>query len=205
MARSSSATADPVDEFEQQRGEIQRRGNRRVLGLGAPREPSVVGIAPPANLQVQSVFDTRPIAAYDFAISDSVDFGGLNSSSAAIQVEVPDGYTAVLRRVELEIVPALLYDGLDGADIFLTRDDSAIPNNDVRLRAAFTSYTWDTHQVFGFWQRFGVRLICGVAPPVVPEPKLTVRFFGVLIPSRSLPYPDEIASGPVVTIEDTKP
>lgn len=193
-----------MNEFEQQRGEIQQRGNRRVLGLGAPREPSVVGIAPPANLQVQSVFDTRPIAAYDFAISDTVDFGGMNSSSAAIMVAVPDGYTAVLRRVELESVPALLYNGVDGADIALTRDDSAIPNNVVKLRAGLSSYTWDTHQVFGFWQRFGVRLTCGVAPPIIPEPKLTVRFFGVLIPSRSLPYPDEIASGPVVTSEDVQ-
>jgi len=194
-----------MNEFEHQRGEIQRRGDRRVLGLGAPRVPSIVGIAPPANLQVQSVFETRPIAAYDFAISESTAFGGLTTSMASIMVDVPTGYTAVLRRVEFEMTPPLLYDGIEGVDLFLTRDDSTIENNVVSLRAAFLQYTWDTHQVFGYWQKLGVRLVCAIPLLGAPDPRVTVRFHGTMIPSRSLPYPDEIASGPVVTSLDVAP
>lgn len=193
-----------LDEFDGQRGERQQRGDARVYGLGAPREPGQVGLSPPANLQVQSVFDTRPIAAFDFAFSLVGDFGGALSAVFTGQQQAPNGYTAVLRRVEVEVTPPLLNAGPDGVVLMLTRDDSSIQNNEVVIHAPFVAYTWETHHVFGFWQRFGLRAMCGAPPPMSPPSKLVARFFGTLIPSRSLPYPDEIASGPVVTTLDAK-
>lgn len=191
-----------MDEFDGQRGERQRRGDARVFGLGAPREPGEVGVSPPANLQVQSVFETRPIAGFDFAFSRSVGFDLAGNAEAMVQV--PNGYTAVLRRVEFNISPPDLNNSIaNPVRMVLLRDDSAIQNNEVMLFGPWQTYTWHTHHVFGFWQRFGARVFCAIGIQA-PTAQLLVRFFGTLIPSRSLAYPDEIASGPVVTTQDTK-
>lgn len=191
-----------MDEFDGQRGERQQRGDARVFGLGAPREAGVVGVSPPANLQVQAVFETRPIAGFDFAFSRSVGFDANGVAEAMVQT--PNGYTAVLRRVEFNIAPPDPNTSTAApARLVLTRDDSAIQNNEVLLFGPWQTYTWHTHHVFGFWQRFGARVFCAIAIGA-PTSEIVVRFFGVLIPSRSLAYPDEIASGPVVTVSDAK-
>lgn len=82
--------------------------------------------------------------------------------------------------------------------MFITRDDATIPNNVVRFRGTLRDYTWHTHQVFGPLSLMGVRLTAafdGVSPA---DAQATVRFFGVLIPSRSLPPTEEVGSDPVL-------
>jgi len=125
------------------------------------------------------------------------------------EVAVPDGYTAVLRAVEVEVTQPLLIGTSDpGTSFFqldLLREGAVIPNNTTRFRSSFAFYRWETHQVYGAWETMGIRGTFSL-PIVTPNPLAveltgTARFFGTLIPSRSLPPTEEIASGPVVTQE----
>lgn len=184
-------------EFAQTLGEQQRSGDRRVLGLGPPPTPSEIGIAPPSPLQVQSVFDTRPMAGFDFAFDGVLTIdGGEGLPTDTVDIAVPDGFTAILRTVELEAHAGYLAPASGVLELVLTRSGATIPYNTVRFRASINTYTWHTHQVFGFWESFGVRISGAMIPNAANT--FTARFFGVLVPSRSLPASDEVGSDPVL-------
>lgn len=197
-------------EFAQNIGEVVHRGDQ-VLAVPPSGPPIPVGIAPPSPLQVQSVFDTRPIAAYDFCFSAVQAFGNEGPATFNQSVQVPAGYTAVLRRVEFAILPIFignvaLFTTADGVlTAQLLRDGVSIANNAASYRGTVTNIDWPTHQVFGFWETFGLQVVIG-GFPISGEISTTnysgeVRFYGTLIPSRSYPAQDEIASGPVLTRE----
>lgn len=198
-------------EFERMRGETQLPGTR-VLAVPPPEPPPPVGIAPPDPRNVVSNFDTRPIGAYDFARTLTATMGnGEVDSFAQVSFDVPDGYTAVLRRVRVEWTPpAAMLIGQPGAgtdptaflDMSLLRNSGVIPNNTVRFLGTLDEYEWDTHQVFGYWESMGLRLVPtnGFAVPasVTQAVYVAVTFFGVLIPTKGRPPNQEIASDPVV-------
>lgn len=197
------------DEFTRQRGDLQRTGSPGLTGLGPPPVQAEVGLAPPPDVQVQSVFDTRPISAFDFAIDLTDRFGDEVSPVFLVSTEVPPGYVAVLRRVEVEVIQPLLIGTVDpGASFFqldLMRNGSAIPFNTVRFRSEFVFYDWPTHHVFGSGDTFGVRGSFSL-PILNPDPLVTeligtARLFGTLIPSRNWAPSQEIGSPPVLTYE----
>ena len=93
------------DEFAFMRGESQVPGQK---ALALPRElpPSVpFGPAPPNIRQVQSVYDSRPIGAYDFVLTDIVD---PYAEPPEALITTPEGYITILRRVELEANPVMV-------------------------------------------------------------------------------------------------
>lgn len=197
-------------EFAESLGDRQIAGTPNIRGIIPTPTDAPVGLAPPSPLQVQSVFDTRPIAGYDFAFDGFFQFGG-EAGASQVEVQVPNGYTAVLRRVEWDFVPAIAMAtsqvGAGGPPSFsltLLRDGGGIPNNVVRLRGLTSSYEWATHQVFAAQQFMGARLAfaAGGADPIYDAATngmdVTVRFFGVLIPSRALPAVEEVGSDPVL-------
>jgi len=197
-------------EFAQNLGEVVHRGDK-VFAVPPSGPPIPVGIAPPLPLQVQSVFDTRPIAAYDFCFSAVQAFGNEGPATFSQSIDVPAGYSAVLRRVEFAILPifigsvALFTTGNGELAITLLRDGVAIPNNTALYRGTVTAVEWKTHQVFGFWESFGLQAVISGTPIsgaiATTNYSGEVRFYGTLIPSRSYPAQDEIASGPVLTRE----
>ena len=202
----SDSRRPPTGEFAEQIGESQSRGSPGLTGLGPPQQPSEVGIAPPSPLQVQSVFDTRPLSAFDFAFDTA---GRITEGGAPLllNADIPDGYTAVLRRLEIEATPGFLGQTIAGGgyvttaqmQVQLLRDGSPIPWNLVVFRNALGIYSWHTHQVFGFWQSMGAQFV--IVPPTLTgafDIGITARFFGVLIPSRSLPPTEEVGSDPVL-------
>jgi len=191
--------------FSHDIGETQRSGDARVLGLS--RAPSMAGVAGSEQaridlpLQVQSIFDTRPIEAYDFSLeivgqppqNENFDF------SAA----VPDQYTMILRRIEFQFFPPFVggVTSATGSDLtlWLMRNSIQIPNNVVTLRASYPTYTWETHQVFGSGQTYGIGGLFEVLdPPPVSGSSLEfiARFMGTLILSRGRPPQHEVGSLP---------
>lgn len=189
------------DEFDRQRGEIQHRGDQ-VLGV-PPQTPNIpVGIAPPEPLNVVSIFDTRPISAFDFAQSDDGVMVLSEGTPIDLTATVPDGYTAVLRRIRLEFIPNgsvnLDAAGSDVLTLTLLRDGGVIPFNVVDLMGALDVFEWRTHQVFGAGEVFGVRIIGSWALPVA-DVLVQAHLYGTLIRSKSRPPETEIASAPVIT------
>lgn len=199
----------PQSEFAQQRGDVQRQGSPGLTGLGPPQTYAPVGLPPPPELQVQSVFDTRPISAFDFAFDLTDRFGNELTPVFFVTEAVPAGYVAVLRRVEVEVIQPLLIGTIDPSTSFfqldLLRNGAVIPFNTVRFRSEFVFYDWPTHHVFGPGETLGVRGSFSL-PIINPDPTGveligTARMFGTLIPTRNYPPSQEIASPPVLTRE----
>lgn len=199
-----------VREFAATLGERQQKGVSPVYALSPQMVEAPTGAAPPSPLQVLSMFDTRPVAAYDFVfdlVQRVSDAGPIWAQSA----EVPNGYTAVLRRVELEFLAPFVGDtgpGVGTAGFFewrLTRNGGAVPNCVVRLRGSYAEYTWHTHQVFAARELMGLRGTV-TAPTISPSLlvagdayRITAKLFGTLILSRNNPANMEIGSLPVLT------
>lgn len=198
-------------EFDRTRGEIQKPGTR-VLAVPQSGPPIPVGIAPPDPRNVVSNFDTRPIGAYDFAHTEVATLGnGEVATFATYTYEVPEGYTAVLRRVRIEFNPPaamLIGQPAQGStptrqlNLTLLRNGGVIPNNTVSLYGDLDQYEWDTHQVFGFWENMGLQVVptngWAIPASVNEAVYIGVTFFGVLIPTKSKPPEVEIASDPVI-------
>lgn len=197
-------------EFSEQLGDRQVAGSPNITGVLPVPVNAPVGLAPPSPVQVQSVFDTRPLSGYDFAFDGFFKFGG-EAGTDNVSVQVPNGYSAVLRTVEFEFTPPIANavdvvgsGGPASMALFLLRDGGTLPSNVVRLRGVAAEYRWLTHQVYGQAQTMGARIAFdagGAAPiynPVDDGLDVTVRFFGVLIPYRGLPPTEEVGSDPVM-------
>lgn len=209
-------------EFGGDRGEQQRQGARRSLGL--PLSPSSqVTAASDASLadlaQVETVYSARPIGAQDFAFEVSQTIFGDDSVGTTEfdqSFALPPLYTAVLEKVEFEFIPPFL-GGTDATgaatgprlQFFIKRDGLALPNNTVTLRGGYADYTWDTYQVFAAWQTMGVGgfFLDGLpAPPSGDRVYVTARMFGTLIPTRGLaPVKDVGSIPPIVRVRGEKP
>lgn len=194
-------------EFTQMRGEVQYSG-ARVLAVPPPQPPAPVGIAPPDPRNVVSNFDTRPVGAYDFAITGFTVIGPEEVDTfGEVSVSLPPGYTVVLRRMVLELLNGITVNmGSDGTappplvlSIALTRNGGVIPNNTRQFISALTELDWPTHQVFGFWETMGMRISGDYSiPGNLQTCTIAATFMGVLIPTKSRPPSVEIASDPVI-------
>jgi hypothetical protein len=201
------------DEFDEQRGEVQRHGSRRTLGSPQPLPPNTPpGVSPPDPSVVVSNFDTRPVGAYDFAQTESVIAGpGEAAQVFSVEVQVPDGYTAALRRVIVDVLPgaiATLDPTTDEAfTLRLMRNAAPIPNATVRV-SELLQYVWPTHQVFGMTESFGLQLAADAwVVPAAPagQCRVSVTFMGTLIPTKGRPPDVEIAGPPVLVRVYTPP
>lgn len=201
------APRERYQEFDQQRGEIQEKGSRDALGNPPPTPPTPIGISPPDPMNVVSNFDTRPIGAYDFAHTELTFLTpGEVVTFKEVFYRAPQGFTAALRRVEIEFVNGITVN-LAGADplpntfiISLMRDSGVIPQTTRNFFGVLEKLVWPTHQVFGFREQMGVRFSGGFAIPGDPAETVSigVTFMGVLIPTKGRPPAVEIASDPVL-------
>jgi hypothetical protein len=73
-------------------------------------QPDVFNGAPPDVVDigiVRSVFDSRPVNAFDFHWEETY-----NGTSAAVHYTVPQGYLAITRRFEISVYPAVTNTGV---------------------------------------------------------------------------------------------
>jgi hypothetical protein len=184
-------------------GDRQRHGDH-VLGVPPSMADVPVGIAPPEPLQVVSIFDTRPISAYDFCFNDFGIFDpGEVDPIVVLEAPVPPGYTAALRRLEIEFTPNGIVNldaaGIDGIQLQLLRNGSPIPHCIFFIRGAMDDFVWPTHQVFGADDVMGLQMVGTYAIPAGDPVIINANFMGVLIPTKSKPPETEIASPAVLT------
>lgn len=190
------------DEFEESRGEFQRRGARGITGVPPNLGRVPVGIAPPEPLQVVSVFDTRPISAYDFLVTDSALWTSGDAAQDILEAIVPDGYTAVLRKLRIEftanVVVNITSATANTAVMALLRNGGVIPNNTWTARGELIVIEWLTHQVYGAGEVMGMQISGSRASPAA-DVIVNVNFSGTLIPTKSKPPETEIASPALLT------
>ncbi len=207
------------DEFAPMRGEVQHRGTR-VLAVPPNEPPAPIGIAPPDPRNVVSNFDTRPIGAYDFSIPVPGLWEVNTEAGTPVLVlvgQAPDGYTLVLRSVRVEFNPPVAA-SLVANDVTpdrvlemrLLRNGAPIPHNKQEVRGPLGMFTWDTHQVYGMRESFGLQVSAPLnleIPSAVGDDFawVTATFEGTLIPSKSRPPEVEIASDPVIVREYAGP
>lgn len=200
-----------MDEFTAMIGETQQRGSGRdIYALardpGMPhvplptRLPPGVAKPPPANpvMQVLSVFETRPLYAFDF-VTWIETIGNFDPPQRFGSFTVPAGFTAVVRRVEFDVAGSPFNGGQIGAALIirLTMDGNPIPLNELRLIGLVETYGWETHQVIEQNHDFGVAW--EVQPGSISGDSLDIGFrvFGNLIRSQSKPAPTEVGSPPL--------
>lgn len=146
--------------------------------------------APPVDYDVRSVYDVRPIAAFDFNICNQKTFDSLTPK--LIEMTVPPGFVCVLRKIDLWFEPnpigslrsnynwSLALNGanvnynenvffgvaVDDEDVFLLADE----NNRVGVRFSGTTVA-NLETIVGF-----------------------VRFYGTFQLKTEVPLPFEIAN-----------
>lgn len=99
------------------RGDFERRQRqlpadkraRRAKGKAwskarADQEKTPLG-APPKPVDVRSVYDTRPINAFDFNISDSATTEASVTTQVILSFQVPEGFVCVLRNFDVWFEP----------------------------------------------------------------------------------------------------
>lgn len=200
-----------MSEFASTLGDTQRQGGGPGI-LALTRDPRAQMPVPVAGSldararaaaaqprQVLSVFDTRPIASYDFAFAFTTT-NNFDPASPFGSVTVPDGYTMVLRRVEFWPIPAFSGAAMvDFLSVRLTRDGVAIQLNEVRVYGSFDSYGFDTHQVAGQGHELGVSWSVGGAPASGDIYDIPFQLYGNLLRTDSRPPETEVGSPPLIT------
>jgi hypothetical protein len=200
-----SSNSRRSDEFAGTIGDRQTRGSENPSYALTPK---VGGTAKAlTEVQVQSVFDGRPIGAFDFVHSFVATNAGDPPTNPATSFDVPQGYTLILRRVEIEIFPPLsTTSATAGIDFNLLRDGNPILFNVLALRGNYEAYGWDTYHPFGYWQRCGLTWAITGVPDSGVSYAVNVRFLGNLVPTRGLPPLSESGSEPIsVRIAPPKP
>lgn len=199
-----ATTRYKLSEVARERGEVVRRGDKGAKGYAQPLPPNIpVGIAPPEPMQVHSVFDSRPIGAYDFALDAFNRIGNNESRYTEWNVSVPDGYVAILRRVRLEFTtPGLVNSQVDPSDSNrlewrLLRDRAPVPSWLYVMRHAIENVDLPGFQVYGFWQQIGLAAQRAGFLATSATIGVGVTFIGTLVPSKSRDPNVEVASDPV--------
>ncbi len=110
-----------TDEFEARQRQLPATQKRFLGGssMNHARESlsqTPLG-APQVDYDVRSVYDVRPVGAWDFNILGSRQFTSIGNNSRLIEMTVPDGLIAVLRTIDIWMEP-------------------------IPLGAAKTAYTW---------------------------------------------------------------
>lgn len=196
----------PTGEFENLLGEKQRRGDPGVMGLPRVLPADIpVGIAPGFPRHVYSTFDSRPIGAYDFAVSARV-FGNITAAVPELvdaTYTAPQGYVTFLRRVEYTFSPALaVVQAFPGFDFQLIRDNAVIQNVLWDYGGQeYSDLAWGTAQVYQAGQQVGTRIRrltaqANFVPLALVDNlyQVTVRFIGTLIIDSGEPPAELVGS-----------
>jgi hypothetical protein len=162
----------------------------------APGGESIEGLplgTPPVDYDVRSVYDVRPIGAYDFNILVSVAVGSTATSFVA-DFAVPSGFVCVLREVEafFDTSPTGLVNYTDGR-VSLTRDKVDYVNNKL-IPMGSHSRIIKTFLLADEFQMVGAKFTLGTGLAPVFSDTFYALMYGNMIPKLGRPYPYEIAN-----------
>ncbi len=203
---------DLDEEHKRERGEAAQAPGSIVSGeqyvkaeMSRAADVAPVLPGPPPLLQVQSVYDTRPINGRDFFITLEREVAAPGTN--IVSWTVPNNYVAVLRGFEFFIDPLPGAGGkldyitqltLNGAGVGLFTDPSSGTLRDYAQIA--TGPVLDTllpcHLIAGSGESIGLTLVIGVA--LVGAFAWNVQFYGQFLPITGVPKNFQVGSPPPV-------
>lgn len=180
MNKPPRRTPYNVGGFAAEIGEQVQRGSRGVLGLGPDLGPTPIGPAPSGARQVVSMYDARPIGGFDFVLSYHYDADAGPEEPFGL-VTAPQGYTTVIRRIEVEPFPSVL---LESPGVFMLYiNGNAVPAWEWFSGTSFLGCAIETFVVAP--ERSSIRLAgsggFGEGPEGPRIDDMIVRFSGNLI------------------------
>lgn len=186
----------PLPEFVERIGGVQRQGDRGVFGV-APQPPPNIQVEPQSGgyRHVYSVFDSRPIGAYDFEVPVILYIDSDFSSDSAFftaQVGPFNGYAVFLRRVTVcyqkTVTFPLAYndDYPVGHRIRVSRNGIFVPNIDAFTLASKVEYHLNTAVWFDPTDKIEADVQV-LAPIAFPRGSVVVSFAGTLVPYTGEP------------------
>ena len=152
-----------------------------ALALATPGEPNIL-------YDVRCVYDSRPVAAYDFNYVSSIA-AGAHGATVVTTFQTPSGYRAVPREWSIEFIPTPVAD-LTDVQIFLQAQGADVPNNSRYIGSGTTS---PIRSFFVVEENatFGVRIvdIGGVLTG-----NIIVQCYGNLLPVTGVALPFEVTN-----------
>lgn len=124
-------------EFWREHGDTQLPAEPRSVGASDMRQASAARTAmagaplgsPPTDYDVRSVYDSRPVSAFDFNIVVSMAVSGGCVTATPAFFTVPQGYVAVLREVETWVDPPVAMSLRADVTVSLQINGSDVPYN----------------------------------------------------------------------------
>jgi len=148
---------------------------------------------PPVDYDVRSVYDVRPIGAYDFNILTQVAVGS-GATAFIADFQVPSGFVCVLREVEafFDTAPADVTNYIDGRVTF-TRDKVDYVHNQL-IPMGPHSRIIKTFLLADEFQMVGAKFSLGSGAQPSFSEIFYALMYGNFIPKLGRPYPYEIAN-----------
>lgn len=183
-----------ADEFEARQRQLPA-SHKRYMGGGSlaksrtdlSRTP--LG-SPPVCADVRSVFDVRPINAFDFAISktDGVQSDTI-STFATCEMIVPDGFVAVLRSLDIDLTTGVPV-GDYHYDLML---NGSVFGYNERIYFGNAKDDCKHYMIADEFNRIGARVV--ITPPITTDDAfLRVTFRGTFLLKTEQPAHLEIAN-----------
>ncbi len=203
---------DLDEEHKLERGEAAQAPGSIVSGeqyvkaeMSRAADVAPVLPGPPPLLQVQSVYDTRPINGRDFFIIINREIGG--PGTFGVSWPVPNNYVAVLRGFSFFIDPIpgaggkldyLVQLTLNGAGVGLFTDPASGTLRDYALipTGPVLDGLLPCHLIAGSAETIGLNLTVNVA--LVGPFSWNVQFYGQFLPVSGVPKNFQIGSPPPV-------
>lgn len=197
------------DEFDARQRQLPADTRRFMGGAGLEKaredfQETPLG-SPPQCVDVRSVYDVRPIGAWDFNIHESTETD-LDDSIVRVEMSVPDGLIAVLRNIDIWFdppPPTSSGDPIDArSDILysLTLNGGDFPYN-VNIPMGVMVNRETVFLIGDEFNRIGVRLQRDNSDPIFPGESTGiahVRFYGNFLLKAARPAALEIGN-PVYT------
>lgn len=183
------------DEFEARQRQLPAKNKRNIGGksIAGSREDltrTPLG-SPPVDYDVRSVFDVRPVGAFDFNIeaNTALDSIGLNPP---IEMTVPEGFVCVLREVSIWMQPTPPGPLKTNYNWTLTLNGSEFPYNQLNSFGIAVDEE-KTFMLADEFNRVGLRIRQGTGGNLFGVTGYA-RFHGTFVQKTARPMPFEIAN-----------
>lgn len=153
-----------------------RRGDPNIRGITPTPGNIPIGPAPPDVRQVLATFDSRPIGAYDFVLSDVVN---TYAGAPVAEVQSAKGFVTIVRRIEVEAVDGVLL--WENQEWSFSANGVASTAWSYMAGTALSSWGVDTFFVVAPNVPMRLTALHGFLPEAPVNATLIVRFIGNLL------------------------